>query len=251
MKNCLVFIFAAILVFIAFVSTPRAQLHCLETENLRLIYFETLASYLAPHAARCFENSVGFHQNLWDYESCEKTTVFLTDFTDYGNAGAKNVPENLIMVDIAPFSYAYETVPVNERINTMMNHELVHIVAMDKASGGDGFFRTMLLGKISPTSQHPVTILYDYLSTPRRSAPRWYHEGIAVFLETWMAGGFGRALGAYDEMVFRTMVRDSARFYDPVGLEAEGTKVDFHVGVNSYLHGTRFFNYLAYHYGPE
>ncbi len=66
-----------------------------------------------------------------------------------------------------------------------------------------------------------------------------------------MGGGLGRAQGSYDEMVFRTMVRDSALFYDVVGLESEGTKVDFQVGANSYLYGTRFVSYLALQYGPD
>lgn len=251
MEICRYSLKVSLIVLTLLVSAAYGQLHSLETENLRLVYFETIISYIAPHAARCFENSYRFHRDLWNYNSSEKITVFLVDFTDYGNAGAKNVPENLVIFDIAPFSYAYETVPVNERINTVMNHELVHVAAMDRASGWDNFFRTVFQGKISPTARQPLTIIYDYLSTPRRSAPRWYHEGIAVFLETWMSGGFGRALGAYDEMVFRTMVRDSARFYDPVGLEAEGTKIDFHVGVNSYLYGARFFSYLALQHGPE
>ena len=60
-----------------------------------------------------------------------------------------------------------------------------------------------------------------------------------------MGGGLGRAQGAYDEMVFRAMVRDNARFYDPLGLESEGTSVDFQVGANDYLYGTRFISYLA------
>ena len=81
--------------------------------------------------------------------------------------------------------------------------------------------------------------------------PRWYTEGSAVFMETWMAGGIGRAQGAYDEMVFRSMVRDDAHFYSNLGLVSEGTLVDFQVGVNAYLYGTRFISYLAYHYSPE
>jgi hypothetical protein len=52
-------------------------------------------------------------------------------------------------------------------------------------------------------------------------------------------------------MVFRSMVRDDAHFYDRLGLVAEGTKVDFQVGANAYLYGTRFMNYLAYSYSPE
>jgi hypothetical protein len=70
-------------------------------------------------------------------------------------------------------------------------------------------------------------------------------------METWMAGGYGRAQGGYDEMVFRAMVRDDAYFYSPLGLESEGTQVDFQVGVNNYLYGTRFFSYLALAYSPE
>ena len=112
-------------------------------------------------------------------------------------------------------------------------------------------FRTLFRGKVRETSEHPVSMLYGYLTLPRRAAPRWYHEGIAVFMETWMAGGLGRAQGPYDEMVFRSMVRDGSRIYDPLGLESEGTKVDFQVGVNSYLYGTRFMDYLAYEYSPE
>jgi hypothetical protein len=70
-------------------------------------------------------------------------------------------------------------------------------------------------------------------------------------METWMGGGFGRALGGYDEMVFRAMVRDNRYMYDVVGLESEGTSADFQVGANSYLYGTRFMNYLARQYGPD
>ena len=84
-----------------------------------------------------------------------------------------------------------------------------------------------------------------------RAAPRWYQEGIAVFVETWMAGGIGRAQGSYDEMVFRAKVRDSSYIYDVVGLESEGTTIDFQIGANSYLYGTRFISYLAVVYGPE
>ena len=54
-----------------------------------------------------------------------------------------------------------------------------------------------------PIAEQPESILYFYLTTPRVAAPRWFHEGSAVFVDTWMAGGIGRAQGGYDEMVFR------------------------------------------------
>ena len=102
-----------------------------------------------------------------------------------------------------------------------------------------------------PIAEQPESILYFYLTSPRVAAPRWYHEGIAVFVDTWMAGGLGRAQSGYDEMVFRSMVADDAPFYDPLGLVSEGTKVDFQLEINSYLYGTRFMTWLARHYSPE
>ncbi len=66
-----------------------------------------------------------------------------------------------------------------------------------------------------------------------------------------MSGGVGRAQGAYDEMVFRSMVRDDAHFYSNLGIVAEGSSIDFQGMVNAYLYGTRFMSYLAYKYSPQ
>ncbi|MEK6756530.1 MAG: hypothetical protein AABZ02_10315, partial [Bacteroidota bacterium] len=232
--------------------SPRlhAQFYSLETKNLRLLYY-TKAHDVVPLVARCFENAFRFHSRLFEYTPSERVTVLLQDFGDYASGGANTVPFNLMQIGIAPFNYSYETMPPLERMNMMMNHELVHIVTMDKPSPSDKFFRSLFFGKVAPIAESPPSMLYAYLTSPRWNSPRWFIEGIAVFLETWMGGGLGRAQSAYDEMVFRTMVRDSAYFYDVVGLESEGTKVDFQVGANSYLYGTRFVSYLALLYGPE
>ena len=227
------------------------KLTTLETGDLRLLYFDPIQTYLAPHVARCFQNSLAGHRSLLGFDPDEKATVFLKDYSDYGNAAAGAVPRNTVLIDVAPISFAFETFTPNERMCTLMNHELVHVVTMDQATTGDERARKFFGGKVTPVAEHPETILYAYLTNPRIAAPSWYLEGIAVFMETWMAGGFGRAQGAYDEMVFRSMVRDEAHFYDPLGLESEGNKVDFQVGVNNYLYGTRFMTYLAYTYSPD
>ena len=241
----------ALLLLAANVPAARAQVELLEAEDLRLSYPAPLLTYLAPYTARCFVNSMRFHKKLWGYQPGERVNVMLDDFSDYGNAGVWVNPRNSMVFHVAPSSFVYETGPSNERINFTMNHEVVHVLALDGASGADRTFRRIFRGKVRETHEHPETILYSNLVLPRRAAPRWYHEGIAVFMETWMSGGFGRAQGPYDEMVFRAMVRDSAHFYDPLGLEAEGVRVDFQVGANSYLYGTRFMSYLAWEHGPE
>lgn len=244
------FAVAGALVYLAAVPA-ECQFKALETSHVTLVHYNPLHEYLVPHIARCFENAVQYHCRFWDYTPSERVTVTVFDMGDYGNAGATAMPVNRVAIFLAPPSYVFETSPANERINTMMNHELVHVMALDKPAGPDRLFRTLFQGKVKEISDNPLTIAYGYLTTPRASAPRWYHEGIAVFMETWMAGGLGRAQGAYDEMVFRTMVRDSSRFYDPVGLESEAMYTDFQVGILAYLYGTRFFDYLAVMYGPE
>ncbi|MFI5253137.1 MAG: hypothetical protein ACHQQQ_11995 [Bacteroidota bacterium] len=236
--------------FIAY-STAPAQYYSLSTKDLRLIYYDRNHEYIVPHLSRCFENSLTFHKKLFGYTPWEDITVFLQDFDDYGYGGTTSIPLNIMMLGIEPYENVFETSPANEKFNWVMSHELTHVVATDQAAGQDRFFRRLFFGKVSPEGEQPISMFYSYLTNPRKYAPRWYHEGIAVFLETWMAGGIGRVLGGYDEMVFRSMVRDCSYFYSVVGLESEGTTVDFQTGQNSYLYGTRFMTYLASQYGPE
>jgi len=229
----------------------QVPLYTYRTKNLRLIYYDQNHAYLRPHIARCFENSMRFHRALFDYTPSEPVTVLLQDWSDYGTGGTNTIPWNYINIGIEPFDYVYETSPANERMNWVMNHELVHVLATDKAAGPDCFFRAIFGGKVLPRDDNPISMLYSYWTAPRWYSPRWYHEGIAVFMETWMSGGIGRAQNGYDEMVFRAKVLDKAHFYDIVGLESEGTTIDFQIGVNSYLYGTRFVSYLVYHYGLD
>ena len=243
---------AAVLTIALCTAAPlRAQLRVVETPGLRLVYVDPGETYLVPHAVRTFLNSLAFQRRVFGFDSKQPVTVLLVDFQDAGNAGAGVVPHNVLTIQIAPLNFAFETIAGNERLNIIMNHELVHVATMDRAAPRDAAFRAFFGGKVMPLAEQPESILYFFLTTPRVAAPRWFHEGIAVFADTWMAGGLGRAQGGYDEMVFRSMVRDNITFYDPLGLVSEGTKIDFQTEVNSYLYGTRFMTWLARTYSPE
>lgn len=241
--------FLFIIVF--FQERAEAQLFEYDTPDMRLIYTGEAGKYLVKYAGQCFENALRWNSKLYDYHTDEKSTLLVYDLNDFGNAGTGTIPRNHIILSVAPLDYEYETAPANERFNTTFNHELVHMVTLDQSTSGDRFFRTIFGGKVGESADDPETILYAFLTDPRRSTPRWWKEGIAVFLETWMAGGIGRAMGGYDEMVFRTKVLENEPIYDLLSLESEGTQTDFQVGANSYLYGTRFMNYLALKYGPE
>ncbi len=232
-------------------SKGQPQLFQYNTHDLRTIYLGRGYSYMVPHQARCYENAMDFHRSFWNYNPSEEVTVLMNDFSDVGNGGTLVIPWNMISLGISPFNFTYNIIPTNERFQWLMNHELTHVVMCDKAARGDILYRKIFGGKVMPDANNPLSMVYSYMTTPRWYSPRWYHEGIAVFMETWMSGGLGRVLGGYDEMVFRTMVHDSSYFYGVVGLETEGTTIDFQVGVNAYLYGTRFVSYLAYTYGVD
>jgi hypothetical protein len=249
---------ALCLLLLALAPAARAEeqesplgLSYVDTPDIRLIYVDPALAYLVPHAVRTHANSLAWQRRVLGWNPDERTTILLKDFADYGNASAGAAPRNALTFDIAPLSHAFETYPASERMYSLMNHELVHVSTMDMSSEEDRWWRRFFLGKVYPTGDNPETMLYSYLTVPRFTVPRWYLEGSAVFMETWMGGGLGRAQGGYDEMVFRAMVRDGAPFYDPLGLVSKGTRVDFQVGVNAYLYGTRFFTWLAYAHSPE
>ncbi len=219
--------------------------------NFEFIYYGSGYRYLIPHTARAFNLALNKHIDIFDYKLNKPIPIFVNDFSDYGNGGAMGIPFNFVMVGINPFDNIYEIMPANERMVWLASHELTHIVMSDKPGPSESFFRNIFFGKPVNDNSNPLSLIYSYLASPRWYSPRWYHEGIAIFMETVLNAGSGRMLGGYDEMVFRTMVLDSSYFYKPVGLETEGTTIDFMVGANAYLYGTRFVSYLASKYGYE
>jgi hypothetical protein len=128
-------IFAAALWLVAASTYPAVgQFSILETEHIKLLTYTQQHEFLVEHTARCFENAMQFHRRIFDYTPSEKVTVILQDFGDFASGGANTVPYNLVGIGIAPFSYTYETMPPIERMTMMANHELAHIVTMDKPS---------------------------------------------------------------------------------------------------------------------
>lgn len=247
MKKILIFIVLYLLLNILF----SQNLYNLQTDDLNFIYYSNAHSYIVPHLARCYQRTWNYYQDFWDFQPRDRTTMFLEDFSDWANGGATAVPKDFVYISMSPYMYIFDVSPASERMSLLMHHELTHVFAMDMSASSDKVWRKVFGGKIQQSNDNPVSLLYAYLSAPRKFSPRWYHEGIAVNMETWMSGGIGRAMGAYDEMVFRSMILSGSKIYDIVGLEAEGTAIDFQVGANSYLYGTRFFSYLSYQYGPR
>ena len=241
----------------ALTTTPVAyaqtvDLATLETQQLLLVSGQSAAPpELTTQAAKSFLNALAFHQSLFNWQSDEKIAFLFNDWSDRGNAAAIPIPRNLIISEMSPINKTFETAPPIDQVFNVMNHEVAHLATLDAHGERQQFWRNVFGGKVNYSASHPETLLYGQLTAPRVMAPTWLLEGLATFMDTWMAGGIGRGQGGYDEMVFRAMVRDDEPFYTPLGLESKGSKVEINSGSSSYLYGTRFMTYLAYTYSPD
>jgi len=235
---------------IAVPLSAATGLSFVETKDLRVVYYSPEGTFLVPPAVQHMTTSLEANRKIFGYSPNDKVTVLLQDFSDVSSASVMPVPRNRIFIDTAPQSDPYEYTSAGELLAWLSAHEIAGLMAVDKPGPSEERYRRFFHGKVGVDASHPESVFYRYLTNPRLSSPSWYREGVAVFSETWLMGGLGRAQGGYDEMVFRAMVHDDAHFYDPLGLVANGTEVTFQTGAAAYLYGTRFMNYLALTYDP-
>lgn len=218
-----------------------------------LTFFSKSLSQYIPHIVRQYNNGKALHEQIWQLgkRDIQSPFMMLTDWEDDGNGGVSPLPHNNIFISMAPVNQSYYVSPSTERYSHLFKHEYTHTVMTDRPSPRDHGWRSFFGTKVNSDNKSPLSTVWSWLTVPRWYAPRWYHEGIACFMETWLAGGVGRALGGYDEMYFRSMIHDGSKMSTIVGLESEGSTMDFQLGANAYLYGTRFVNYLAMKYGYD
>lgn len=247
---------------ISIVSGIGAQtIYKVPNKEVDIFFFSKQTANYLPRILSTHAKAVQLHNQLWNaatdsvkgafHYQPQKSTLYLTDWEDYGNGGVNSIPYNMIQIGMAPMPSSYYVYPGGERFSNLFNHEQTHVVQADKYNKQDRNFRRFIGGKVAPDPEQPFSAFWSLYGSPRWYTPRWYHEGIACFLETWLSKGTGRAMGGYDEMYFRSIVKSHEKLYSVVGLETEGITQDFQVGSNSYLYGTRFVNYLAYTYGAD
>jgi len=220
-----------------------------ESKHFKIVYREN-HSHLVNHLLSSAENALLPLMDLFEYKPSEKIILATYDVSDYGFSTTTTIPQNYIRIEIEPLEPGYEVVPYNERYQWLLSHELVHIVVNDQSSGVESFLRK-IFGKVIPEKTNPLTVVYSILTNYQRYTPRWYQEAIAVFIETWFSGGYGRILGNFDEMYFRTMLLEGKNFPTQLQLETIEGHNSLLLETLFYLYGARFVSYLSIEYGTE
>jgi len=220
-----------------------------ESSHFKVIY-RSAHAYLVDHILNSAENALKPLTEIFDYTPTEKIIINTFDIYDYGFATTTTVPWNYIRLEIEPFEPGYENIPYTDRFQWVISHELVHIAVNDKPAKFEKITRA-LFSKVEPEQIEPLTVFYSLITSYKRYTPRWHQESIAVYLETWLNGGYGRLLGSFDEMYFRSLVSDNKEFPSVLNLESKLSSDNFLLEMLFYLYGSRFSSYLTIKYGPE
>src|SRR5262249_10106331 len=119
-----------------------------ETDELRIVYYDPDESYLVPHALQSFLSGLAAQRRVFGYVPDDRTTVFLRDLADKGNAFTFVAPHNEIAFAIAPSNSPYETVSSGDRFAVLAVHELTHVSTLDGPAPIDRRFRRLFHGKV-------------------------------------------------------------------------------------------------------
>ena len=220
-----------------------------ESEYFKVIYRD-YHSHLINHVLVSAEKAFKPLSELFRYTPKDKIIINTYDVSDYGFAATSTTPQNFIRVEIEPMEPGYEIIPYNERIQWLISHELVHVIVNDAEVGFETFCRTVF-GKVPPEKTQPLSVLYGLLSNYNRYSPRWHQEAIAVYFETWLSGGYGRMLGSFDEMYFRSLVYEGKEIPSQLDLETILSHNSILLENIHYIYGGRFVAYLSIVYGSE
>jgi len=211
---------------------PALTWRTLHSTHFRIHYYEgeeTLAQRTAATAERV-------HTNLspvigWQPE--ESVDIVLTDRQDITNGYASFFPANRMTIFVTPPDEITGIEDHGGWLETVLTHEYLHILHLDKATGTPRFLRHVFGRNI--------------LLFPNALQPAWLIEGIATWHETDPARGIGRGQSSYYDMLLRMEVDNGVKPLHQINQPI----VTWPGGATPYIYGVAFYNFLADQQGAE
>ena len=77
----------------------RADSQFVETDQLRVVYYDPAETYLVPHTVQSLLSALTVHERLFDYRPDGKINIWLKDFSDLANANARAAFEQLVVLE--------------------------------------------------------------------------------------------------------------------------------------------------------
>ncbi len=216
-------------------APPGEDWRTLETEHFRVTY----PSELLPLAQRAGERA----ERAWTALSevlveppKKRVDLLITDHADISNGFTRVFPSNRIVVFAPPPVDGFGLPFMDEWLELVVTHELVHTFHQDRARNLGGFLRK-IFGRV------PL----EWPFFPGSATPAWTEEGMAVYYESELTQA-GRVRGSFHEMVVRTAILEGK--FESID-QSSGNSPVWPGGQRYYIYGSLFLKYLMDSQGED
>ena len=225
-----VFLLLSVLFQTASAIDPKQNWKTISTEHF---YIHYVAGYegLALKAANAAERAHRLLHNKLQWQPKDKTHVVLSDEVDAANGRATPLYFNHTVIYAFPPDAAQGLEDFDSWLETLLLHEYVHILHLDRAIGLPGFLQG-IFGR-------------QFLLFPNLYQPLWFIEGLATWYETDMQSGIGRGQSTLYQMMMQAEVESGLKPLSQINLPIKS----WPVGAVNYLYGVYFFLFMEDVYG--
>lgn len=239
------FVFVSLTLFTA-LSVKAAVLHdysldwyTLESKHFRC-HFHTGGEEMARKSLAIAEDVHNELSVLLDWVPENKTDIILTDEYDVANGYATPFPTNRTGIFLSGPDSVNSIEDNADWLETVIKHEYVHILHLDKATGAASAMRK-IFGRAA-------YIFPFFTAFPNAYQPSWLIEGIATFIETDKERGIGRGQSSYFDMLMRMETKDGIKTLRHVNVP---NVTEWPMNTSRYLYGVHFFQFLDEKYGKK
>ncbi|MCB9786868.1 MAG: PD40 domain-containing protein [Deltaproteobacteria bacterium] len=186
---------------------------------------------LARRAAAFAEEAWAELTPVLGWEPEERVQIVVLDEVDSANGFAGASPYDAVILWAFPPEMDSSLGDYDDWLKVLVFHELTHVFHLDNATGVP-----RLLNRV-----------FGKTLKPNEALPRWFTEGLAVWVESTFTGG-GRVRSSRFEMILRTAALAGTL---PSLSRLTGDPLFLPRGTSWYLYGGYLFDWIARHAGPE
>ena len=209
--------------------------------------FEAQLAETVPLLQKHCEDAHAALSPIFNWSPRRKTLVLFTDAADLHNGMATVYPRPLMVLIAAGAHPATTLFDGGDDLRRTVFHEYAHILGMDAQYGFDAALHR-IFGRGLPLATDPLSGLLMYLAAPPGVlAPRWYQEGLAIWVETEFVGP-GRGRNSRTDMLMRMAVAGD-QVLPPAAWDIRLPEWPY--GTAAYLYGLKVFDHIFATYGVD
>ena len=213
--------------------------YTIESKHFRC-HFHTGEEELARKTLRIAEDVHVELSVLMDWKPVGKTDLILTDEFDIPNGNATPFPTNRSGIFLSGPDSVDSLEDVSDWLETVIKHEYLHILHLDKATGSASAIRK-IFGRA-------LYIFPFFTAFPNAYQPAWIVEGLATYIETDKKRGIGRGQSSYYDMFMRMEALGEFKSLAHVNVP---NVTEWPMNTSRYLYGVHFFQFIEEKYGKQ